>query len=334
LPRHQIKTILVPGSSAPAGINTIKSLRMGGYKGKIVATDSSSLSAGFFMSDINEVIPEADNASFLDRLFEIVMANHVDILMPSSGFDIYPYSENLAALADLGAKAIVSDRDSLEICRDKILTFRTLCNKFILPFTTAEPNKVREFPVIAKPRFGKGSRDIIRIDDESDLRYVSSKFEDMIFQEFLPGREYTIDVLSDLDKRGLIAVPRIRIQTKGGISTKGRIILDPEIESTCRQMAECVGIRGPCCIQMKESTDGILKLVEINPRMGGGTIFSTLAGANFPKMLVDMVEGKEISIPKVSPITIVRYYEEIVIKNEQPEIAVHEDLLSRTNIPG
>ena len=307
---------------------------MGGYKGKIVATDSSSLSAGFFMSDINEVIPEADNASFLDRLFEIVMANAVDILMPSSGFDIYPYSENVAALADLGAKAIVSDRESLEICRDKILTFRTLSSKFILPFTTAEPNKVKQFPVIAKPRFGKGSRDIMRIDDESDLRYVSSKFEDMIFQEFLPGREYTIDVLSDLDKRGLISVPRIRIQTKGGISTKGRIILDPEIESTCRQMAECVGIRGPCCIQMKESTDGILKLVEINPRMGGGTIFSTLAGANFPKMLVDMVEGNEISIPQISPITIVRYYEEIVIRNEEPEIPVGEGLLSRTNIPG
>jgi carbamoyl-phosphate synthase large subunit len=307
---------------------------MGGYKGKIVATDSSSLSAGFFMSDINEVIPEADNASFLDRLFEIVMANGVDILMPSSGFDIYPYSENVAALADLGAKAIVSDRESLEICRDKILTFRTLSSKFILPFTTVEPNKVKQFPVIAKPRFGKGSRDIIRIDDESDLRYVSSKFEDMIFQEFLPGREYTIDVLSDLDKNGLIAVPRIRIQTKGGISTKGRIILDPEIESTCMHMAECVGIRGPCCIQMKESTEGVLKLVEINPRMGGGTIFSTLAGANFPKMLVDMVEGNEISIPKISPITIVRYYEEIVIRNEEPEIPVGEDLLSRTNIPG
>jgi carbamoyl-phosphate synthase large subunit len=333
LPRHQINTILVPGSSAPAGINTIKSLRMGGYKGKILATDSSSLSAGFFMSDINEVIPEADNASFLDRLFEIVMANDVEILMPSSGFDIYPYSENVAALANLGAKAIVSDREALEICRDKIQTFQKLSSKYDLPFTTSDPNKVKQFPVIAKPRFGKGSRDIIRIDDESDLRYVNSKFEDMIYQEFLPGREYTIDVLSDLEKKPLIAVPRIRIQTKGGISTKGRIILNPELELTCRQIAECVGIRGPCCIQMKESTDGILKLVEINPRMGGGTIFSTLAGANFPKMLVDMVEGKEISIPKISSVTIVRYYEEIVIRDEEPKIPVGEDLLPRTNIP-
>ena len=307
---------------------------MGGFKAKIVATDSSPLSAGFFMSDINEVIPEADNASFLDRLFEIVIANDVEILMPSSGFDIYPYSENIIALANLGARAIVSDRESLEICRDKILTFQTLSSKFVLPFTTAEPNKVNQFPVIAKPRFGKGSRDIIRIDDESDLRYVSSKFEDMIFQEFLPGREYTIDVLSDLEKIALIAVPRIRIQTKGGISTKGRIILDPDIEVTCRQIAERVGIRGPCCIQMKESSDGVLKLVEINPRMGGGTIFSTLAGANFPKMLVDMVEGNEISIPKISPVTIVRYYEEIVISSEEPKIPVGGDLLSRTNVPG
>jgi len=46
--RPEISVVLIPGAAAPAGINAIKSLRMGSYKGKIVATDSSYLSAGFF----------------------------------------------------------------------------------------------------------------------------------------------------------------------------------------------------------------------------------------------------------------------------------------------
>ena len=59
-----------------AGINTIKSLKMSNFAGKIVATDSTSLSAGFFMADVNEILPEADAQYYVKRLFEIVEKHH------------------------------------------------------------------------------------------------------------------------------------------------------------------------------------------------------------------------------------------------------------------
>lgn len=315
--RPEISVVLIPGAAAPSGINAIKSLRMAGFKGKIVATDSSYLSAGFFMSDFNEVIPEADDRSFLQRLLEIIKMHRVQVLMPTSGFDIYPYSEHRKQLLERGVVAIVSDRKSLEICRDKMQTYRYLRHDFLLPATTDEPNGIQQFPIIAKPRFGKGSRGVMRIDNESDLKYVSSRPDELIYQEFLPGTEYTIDVLSDLNEKPLIAVPRIRIQTKAGISTKGKIVRDPKLEDICMKIARRIKIRGPCCIQMKESSDGTLKLVEVNPRMGGGTIFATLAGVNFPALLLNLVEGKEFVMPEISEVTIVRYFEEIVIRNEE-----------------
>ncbi|MGA8107633.1 MAG: hypothetical protein WB815_13365, partial [Nitrososphaeraceae archaeon] len=71
------QVVLVPGASAPAGINTIKSLKMSNIPGKIVATDSTSLSAGFFMADVNEILPEADAQYYVKRLFEIVEKHHV-----------------------------------------------------------------------------------------------------------------------------------------------------------------------------------------------------------------------------------------------------------------
>ena len=331
--------VLIPGASGPAGINTIKSLKMASFCGKIVATDSSPLSAGFFMADRSEVIPEANHHSFVDRLFEIVKKFNVKVLMPTSGFDIYPYSENRDKLAEVGAYAVVSDRKTLEICRDKTLTYQRLSSDgFEVPFTTTDPEKIKAFPVIAKPRFGKGSRDILKIEDESDLKYASSRFENMIFQEFLPGTEYTIDVLSDLDKKPLMAVPRVRIQTKAGISTKGKIILDSDLETNCMRIAKHVGIRGPSCIQMKESPEGVIKLIEVNPRLGGGTIFTTLAGANFPAMILDLVEGKEIfPLPKVSEITVLRYFEELVIRNEKKidlDTAAESNVLSKTHSLG
>ncbi|MDQ4072941.1 MAG: ATP-grasp domain-containing protein, partial [Thermoproteota archaeon] len=205
------------------------------------------------------------------------------------------------------------ERDILEICRDKIRTYNHLKNKFDLPITSLKSDEISDFPIIAKPRYGKGSRDIIKIKDQEELDYVCSRYSNMIFQEYLPGQEFTIDVLSDLESNPIVAVPRIRIQTKGGISTKGRIVLDKWLMEESLDIVNYLRISGPCCIQMKRDKDNNFKLVEINPRLGGGTIFATLAGANFPKMIIDMVEGKKVKAPTISEITVLRYFEEIVL---------------------
>ena len=307
--------VLVPGASAPAAINTIKSLKMVNYPVKIISSDTNPISAGFYLSDAHEVLPEVENQSYTTRLFEIISKYNIGILMPSSGYDIYNFSRNKVELLERGAVAVVSDEDVMEKCRDKMKTFTFLSQKFASPYTTVDPNKIIEFPLIAKPRFGKGSKGVVKIDNDEDLKYVQSKNDNLIFQEYLPGTEYTIDVLSDLVGEPIIAVPRIRLQTKAGISTIGKIVKNDSISETSKSIAKYLKIIGPCCIQMKESKEGILKVVEVNPRLGGGTIFTTLAGANFPSMILDMVKGKKIEPPVISEITVVRYFEEIVVEN-------------------
>ena len=309
--------ILVPGASAPAAINTIKSLKMVKYPVRIVSTDTNPISAGFYMSDAHELLPEIESKLYLPSLFEIITKHKISVLMPSSGYDIYHYSKNKKKLLKLGALPVVSDEKTMEICRDKMQTYHYLSKKFDLPLTTLNSNKIAGFPSIAKPRYGKGSKGIIKIENPLDLKYVRAKQSEMIFQEYLPGTEYTIDVLSDLDGEPIVAVPRVRVQTKAGISTVGKIIKDDKISETCKSIAKYLKIKGPCCIQMKESKEGTLKLVEVNPRLGGGTIFTALAGANFPAMILDMAMGKRIKMPKVSEITVVRYFEEIVVENQK-----------------
>jgi len=312
--RENIKSVVVPGAGGPAGINTIKSLKMARFDGKIVATDSSELSAGFFMASAYQVMPKVvDEEKYMTKLKQVIDNYEIEVLMPSSGYDIQLYSKYRKQIEELEAKPVVSDLESIEICYDKMMTFQKLNSKFDLPLTTANPERIHEFPVISKPRREKGGYDSIIIADEKDLRYVTSKFSNIIFQEYLPGTEYTVDVLCDLSKKPLVAVPRIRLETKGGISTKGKVVHDPQIERTCMDVAASIGIIGPCCIQMKGSKDGALKIVEVNPRMGGGTIFAALAGANFPAMVLDMVKEKEIVKPSFSEVTIIRYFEEIVI---------------------
>ncbi len=56
--------MLVPGASAPAAINTIKSLKMVKYPVTIISSDTNPISAGFYLSDAHEVLPEIDNPSY------------------------------------------------------------------------------------------------------------------------------------------------------------------------------------------------------------------------------------------------------------------------------
>ena len=51
-----------------------------------------------------------------------------------------------------------------------------------------------------------------------------------LMSEYLPGQEYTIDVLCDMDSNPLVVIPRERLETKAGISSKGKIIKDDFIE--------------------------------------------------------------------------------------------------------
>jgi carbamoyl-phosphate synthase large subunit len=305
--------VLIPGAGGAAGINTIKSLRMISFKGKIISTDSNPLSAGFFLSDLYYVMPECENELFIDHLLRIIKEQNIKVLMPSSGFDIYGYSNNYELIKENGAIPIVSRKKVLEICRDKLLSYQFLSKKFPFAFTTECPENIDIFPIIAKPRFGKGSNNIILIENKFELEYVIRKYKNMVFQEYLPGEEYTVDVLSDLSESPIMAIPRIRLDTKAGISVKGKIKRNSIIENLCKSIAATLGIRGPSCIQLKESQNGDLKIIEINPRFGGGTFFTTLAGANFPAMLLELISNNKLIIPNVSEITVLRYFEEIIL---------------------
>ncbi|MFZ0655208.1 MAG: hypothetical protein WAM19_01030, partial [Nitrososphaeraceae archaeon] len=70
-------TVLVPGASAPAAINTIKSLKMVKYPVTIISSDTNPISAGFYLSDAHEVLPEIDSQSYTTRLFEIIAKHNI-----------------------------------------------------------------------------------------------------------------------------------------------------------------------------------------------------------------------------------------------------------------
>ena len=314
--------VLIPGAGGAAGIGAIKSLRICKFHGKIVSTDADVLSAGLYLADRGYVVPTANDPSFIQETMKIIGAEHVGVILPTSGFDIVPYSKNKKSLENMGASVAMSAYDVIEMCLNKEKFYHQLKHKFNLPHTTTNQSEIDVFPCITKPIFGKGSKDVFMCHDENKLNMVLSKYEDMLIQEYLPGKEYTIDVLSDLDGTALLAIPRERVEVKAGISFKGKIILDEAIQEECLNVAEYMGVKGPSCMQMKCDTEGVPKMMEVNPRMGGGTIMTTYAGVNFPELIIKMVNNEKIEIPAIKEITMVRYYEEVILDENNKVVRV------------
>ena len=287
--------ILFLGAGGPAAVGAMKSLLECDSQGKhkIVSVDMDETAVGFHFSDKRYVVPRYIDESYYETITDIIKKENIDLVLPTSD-DVFTVSKiNLD-----GVQIFMSSHEQIKKCVDKFVFYETCKENFPFPKSTD-----KFVPVFAKPRDGKGSRGIKLIDDFE---------ENYIYQEYLPGTEYTIDVLSDMNSDVLSVIPRVRLQTKAGISTKGKIVRNEVIEKECRDIVKFLNLKGVVCVQMKEDKDGNSKFIEINPRFGGGTFFTTLAGVNFVKIILDIVEGKEVEVPEPKEITVLRYFDEVV----------------------
>lgn len=309
--------ILIPGAGGFAAVNAIKSLKMSGFEGKIITSDSNPLSVGFYLADVYYVLPKSDDANFIEKSIEVIKKENIEIILPTSGFDIIQYSLHKKDLKELGVTCFFSDYNEIEICNNKFEFYKKIKFDFPIPGYSISINEHIDYPIFIKPIIGKGSRNTFICRNEEELEYINSNYSNMLYCEFLPGKEYTIDVLSDMSGRAICAIPRERIETKAGISFKGKVVNNSYMKKICMDLANYIGLKGPTCMQMKEDVNGVLKFIEVNPRLGGGTIMASLAGVNIPALILKLYSKESILEEdfEFNEITVLRHYEEIVIRN-------------------
>ena len=301
--------ILILSAGGPAGYGVIKSLKDIDFDGKIVSIDGDELAVGFHMSDKSYVVPRVDDENYISEVWRIVNKENIDLILPT-GPDVEPISKN-AHLFE--GKLFMSDYETIINCHNKWRFYNKCKDKFPLPKTFKGEWSELKHDIFQKPIFGSGSRGCKKINITDEKSWKHFEKSDMLYSEYLPGQEYTIDVLCDMESNPLVVIPRKRLQTKAGISSKGEIVKNEFIEKSCFDMCKFLKLKGPICLQMKEDIEGNPNFIEVNQRFGGGTYFTTLAGVNFMKIIFDVLENKKILINEPKLIKVLRYYEEVII---------------------
>jgi carbamoyl-phosphate synthase large subunit len=113
-------------------------------------------------------------------------------------------------------------------------------------------------------------------------------------QEFLPGEEYSVDVLADAGGQVIASVPRIRARVDSGVSVGGRTVHDPEIEEFGRAVASATGLTYVANVQCRRDRAGRPALLEVNPRIPGTLGLTIASGVDMPRLALDALLGRPV----------------------------------------
>jgi carbamoyl-phosphate synthase large subunit len=277
------------------------SIRRLGLPGKVITTDNNPLSPGLYRSDKHYMVPLTNHSDYIPIIQQLCAMESVSLVIPTIDDELTLFGGLVEAFAQQGVYVSVSRAEVGTICNDKYETYKFLSQKGLPTARTYLPGDIRfkglHYPLFLKPRFGRGSVGAHPINNEKELRFFLEYVEEPIVQDFLYGREFTIDVLADFSGRIISVVPRERLLIRAGVVDRGRTLQHAGLIGMGERVAGSLGIRGAVNIQCKLHNDEI-NIIEINPRFSGGIPLTIAAGGDFPIWLLQLVMGRDVS-PKI-----------------------------------
>ena len=288
-------------------------------KGKIFATDLSPLAPTMAEADKSFLVPCVDADNYLTSLLQICQDNEVSIVISLNDHELPILAAAKNQFSAIGTTVVVSDSSVIELCFDKSLTesfAEKIDLKTPLTFTSLESatqaleNNILSFPLFVKPRWGSGSAGIERVEslqelnlawelnniklDRWGLRIGTEKESGLLIQQALPGCEYGVDIINDLNGNYQATFVKQKLGMRAGETDKAKIVNLPVFEDIGKKISAALGHIGNLDCDFFVDGDEIY-LLEMNPRFGGGYPFSAEAGVDVPAALIAWVAGKEPS---------------------------------------
>lgn len=347
--KSTIRVFIPSGAGAPGFAGIVRCLRKD-ERIEIFAGDIQSNPYGKAIADYFFVMPSSSDDQYIEKVTKICLDHCIDVVLPITTRELIPLSSNKIEIEKTGCKVLISDLEGLEIANNKgrLLHHQTK-NETDIPvpdfgfamgkvgFTEIAKSLFEVHKTLCfKPVEGNGSRGFGIITQELTDDFFQDKagilpltlkewtsrmpkeFEDLIMVcNFLPGAEYSVDLLCDQGKV-LLCVPRTRDKMIGGISVAGTFENNFTLKAFCISLVNQLQLHGPIGIQWREDEQGMPHLLEINPRLQGTTSACELAGVNFPLLAVKMALKEDLNLLDIQikwGSKFVRYWEDEIISN-------------------
>jgi carbamoyl-phosphate synthase large subunit len=309
--------VLVTGAGSAAGVAVIRALA---GRRPVVAVDCDPTAVGLHLGTGSGVLPRGDHPDFVAHLAELAARAGATALICTVAEEIPALHEGAELLAEVGLRTWLPPARAAATCVDK-WTFARTCAAGGVPVPATEPGAIWTRavhcvpgPWIVKTRFGRGSREVHRVDTVTDVRRALRRVPDPLVQTRLSGPEFTVDVLVDRSGRLAGAVPRWRLGTGAGTNTRGRTFTSPALGCAVAHLLRTIGLRGPATVQGFMPEPDRFSFIEVNPRFSGGLPLSLAAGADLVGEYLRGLEGLPVRRQRLvarSGLTMLRHLSEV-----------------------
>jgi carbamoyl-phosphate synthase large subunit len=315
------KNILIAGiGGASLGTEIFKSLKLAS-KYNIFGADISSYAYGLYQKGFAKTYV-VNRDKYIQDLLKICKKEKIDAIIPGGEEPLFLLNQNRKIFQKNGILLAMNSAKVIELCTDKIKTFKYLEKKGIpAPKTKLidNPTLLKNFPYpcIIKPSTKSGGSVFAYLaEDEKEasffVDYLKKRNLKAIAQEYIPAEEgeYTIGVLHlpNGELIGSIALKRlfhaklsVLMKTKDRVVSSGysQGLIDDfkDIREQAEKIAKVLDSRGPMNIQGRLKNN-IFYPFEINPRFSATTYLRTMAGFNEVDIFLQFLFTRKKIIPK------------------------------------
>ncbi len=301
----------------------------GGREGRVLVSDLDPLSPSLFAADGVVDLPEVSDAGYGAAVAAACGREGVRAVLPLTDLDPVILARARDEIEAAGARVFLPTPEVALGCQDKWGCHLMLesCGLPSPPTwlpADADPATL-PYPVLVKPRLGFAARHIYRCADAAELafflRYTPAE---SVIQRALPGLEFSIDCLGDLEGRALGAVPRRMIQAKGGEQIKGETLDDPQLTALGAATVEALGLAGPSTVQCFRDGGEVLGITDINTRFGGAFPLPQAAGAAYPEAILAIAAGERPDARvggHAAGIVMTRFLDQTILRREPRGLA-------------
>lgn len=270
--------------------------------GRVIVTDCSPWAPALYEADAFYLVPSMKEAGYLDEIVRICREEKIDALLPLFEDELDLLAQNRELFEAQGIRAIVSEAESVALCRDKYRFFKHLeqngipamftCDS-IESFDRARDGGKIDFPVFVKPVRGCGSVGISRVDCRELLEVLCRYSKDqLLIQQYADGEEFGADVYVDLISGGVTSVfVKKKVRMRAGETEKAVSVKDGALFELIERTVSTLKLAGPIDMDIFK-VDGRYYISEINPRFGGGYPHAWHAGVKFPELIAKNLSGQ------------------------------------------
>ena len=315
------KTVLVTAIGAAPAFTVIDALLEKNYR--VIGCDvypEEYIPATKRLSAFYNAPYASDEDMYIEFIEDVIEKEKVDILLPLLYVEIDVICRNIERIEQRGVYIAISAKDEIDTIRDKWELYFKIKGLFNSIEDIEERGSFRSiptdlasnldfdnltYPIVLKPRTGRSSVGLYRVRHEAQLGFALSnilssdddykELEEYIVQPMIKGEVVTVDISRDGKGHMNICARLEKLRTRKGVGTVVKVFKDPILSLVCRKIADLLDIRGAANLEfIKGEGSGLYYFLECNPRFSNGVAFSKLAGINFAKDHIDILEGKSI----------------------------------------